>query len=400
MTCLMNKKGFSVLLLLLLLFLTSCAPSFDNQEDEVVDDNTLDDTGQETAIIPSYSVSDQDYQVLLPYKLSQSRGVIVNQIANRLDIDSFEEGLRRHSTNVYDPDDYFFQEGQKITSDVVYNWLERYSEEDDSNGNPLGLNPEIDLPVNEEDRDPEQILKEERENPKYLSHILEQDYLVKTEDNAVQLAGISIGIAMKSNYRFETEDGLYYYEDISMDKMLSEANRIAKEVVTRVREIEGLEEVPIMLAVYREESRDALVPGNFVATATVDNGSNSVGDWESIDEEYILFPSTEATEKDPDTTANLDDFEKDIAEYFPNYVGVIGEGFYIDEQLQKLTLEVPIQFKGKAEVIGFTQYAYGLVMDGFQNHYDLEINITASDNQESLIFRKAGEEEPTVHIYD
>lgn len=389
----MNKCSILVLFSCLL-FLTSCAPSFDNQ-DEVVEDNTIDDTGQETAIIPSYSVTDQEYQVLLPYKQSQSRGVIVNQIANRLDIDAFEEGLRRHSTSVYDPDDYYFQEGQKITSDVVYKWLERYAEDDDS-GNPLGLNPEIGDSTQASEK-----IAQERNNPKYLSHILEQDYLIKTDDNAVQLAGISIGIAMKSNYRFQTEvGGPYYYEDIPKDKMLSEANRVAKEVVTRVREIEGLEEVSIMLAVYREESRDALVPGNFVAKATVGSGSASVGNWESINEEYILFPSNEASEKDPDMNANLDDFETDIADYFPNYVGVIGEGFYIDDQLQKLTLEIPIQFKGKAEVIGFTQYAYGLVMEGFRNHYDLEINITTSDNQESLIFRAAGDEEPTVHIYD
>ncbi|CQR47334.1 CamS sex pheromone cAM373 precursor [Paraliobacillus sp. PM-2] len=391
------KKKLGALCVASVVVLTSCAPSYDNQE-EVVEDNTSEQDNGETAIIPSYSVSEEEYQVLLPYKLSQSRGVITNQIANRLDIDAIEQGLRRHSTEVYDPDDYYFQEGQKLTSDIVYDWLERYAKEDTGKDNPLGLNPAI--PDVDESKTEEKI-EAERNNPKYLSHILEQDYLIKTSENAVQLGGVSIAIAMKSNYRFQTEvGGPYYYEDISMKKMMDEANKIAKEVVNRMRQMDGLADVPIMLAIYREEARDSLVPGNFVAKTNIKGGSSSIKDWEEINEEYVLFPSHELTEIDPDTNANLEDFEDDISEYFPNYVGVIGEGFYINDQLKKLTLEIPIRFNGKAEVVGFTQYVYGLIVDGFKNHFELEVNITSNNKQESLIYRKAGDEEPNVHIYD
>lgn len=380
-----------------LIILASCAPSYDNEE-EVVEDNTSEQDSGETAIIPSHSVSEQEYQVLLPYKMSQSRGVITNQIANRLDIDAIEQGLRRHSTEVYDPDDYYFQEGQKLTSDVVYSWLERYAEEDTGKDNPLGLNPAI---PNVDEKDKEKLIEAERNNPKYISHILEQDYLIKTSENAVQLGGISIAIAMKSNYRFQTEvGGPYYYEDISKEKMLSEANRVAKEVVNRMRQMDGLDDVPIMVAIYREEARDSLVPGNFVAKTNVKGGSSAIKDWKTINEEYVLYPSSELTDVDPDTNANLEDFEIDVSEYFPNYVGVIGEGFYVDDQLKKLTLEIPIRFRGKAEVVGFTQYVYGLIVDGFEDYFDLEVNITSSEKQESLIYRKAGEKEPNVHIYD
>lgn len=391
------KRKIAALAIVSTIILASCAPSYDNEE-EVVEDNSTEQDGQETAIIPSYSVSEEEYQVLLPYKLSQSRGVITNQLANRLDIDAIEQGLRRHSTEVYNPDDYYFQEGQKITSDVVYEWLERYSEEDTDSSNPLGLNPSL---PNIDENDTDALIDAERENPKYLSHILEQDYLIRTSENAVQLGGISIAIAMKSNYRFQTETGgPYYYEDISMDKMMEEANRISSEVVNRLREMEGLEDVPIMLSIYREAARDSLVPGNFVAKTNISSDSSSVGEWQTIDEAYTLYPSTSMEEMDPDTNANLDDFTSDIADYFPNYVGVVGQGFYIDEELQKLTLDIPIEFNGKAEVVGFTQYVYGLIMDGFPNYYKLEVNITSSNRQESLIFRNAGEEEPTVHIYD
>ncbi|WP_369413937.1 CamS family sex pheromone protein [Aquibacillus saliphilus] len=384
-----------ICLLAILLIVTSCAPSF-NKQDEVVEE-TQDETSQETAIIPSYNLTEETYRVLLPYKLSKARGVIVNQVANRLDIDELEEGLRGHSKDVFDPEDYYFQEGQYITKDMAYDWLERYEEGEEE----LGLNPELNIETDEEDADPAELIKEEQNNPKYLSYVLEQNYLTKTEDNVVQLGGVSIGIALKSTYRFQTEiGGPDYYQDIPEDEMLKEANSIAQEVVQRTREIAGLENVPIMIAIYREEAYDSIVPGNFIAKTVVSKGSSSIGDWESIDEEFMLFPSNSAEEKYPDISANLQDFEQDVADYFPNYVSVVGKGFYRDEQLEKLTIEIPVSFNGKAEVIGFTQYIYGLVIDGFQQaHYALEINITSNGQQEALITRSIGEEEPTVHIY-
>ncbi|MDC3417501.1 CamS family sex pheromone protein [Aquibacillus salsiterrae] len=372
----------------LLLVLTSCAPSFNKQPDEVIEENQ-DETGeQETAIIPSYNISDQEYRVMVPYKIGKARGVIVNQVANRLDIDELEEGLRRHSKEAFDPDQYYFQEGQYITEDIAYDWLERYEVDKEE----LGLNPEIEDPSD---------VEQQRENPKYLSHVLEQNYLVKTNDNFVELGGVSIGIALKSTYRFQTEiGGPYFYEEIPNDTMLEKGNEIAEEVLERTRSIEGLSEVPILIALYREASQDSLTPGSFVAKALVDAKSSNIDGWETVNEEYILFPSSAAKEKYPDISANLNDFEQDIANFFPNYVSVIGEGFYVNEQLQKLTLEIPIIFYGKAEVIGFTQYVYGLVKEGFQNHYDLEINITSNDKQEALITREAGEDDLNVHVYN
>ncbi|QDP39250.1 CamS family sex pheromone protein [Radiobacillus deserti] len=382
----MRKK--LILMLIGLLLLTSCAPSFDNSEEDVVKKNQ-GETNQETAIIPSYSLSDENYRVLLPYKLGKARGVIVNQLFNRLDIDELEEGLKRHSKDAFDPDKYYFQEGQYLTEDIVYDWLSSSNPKEEGN---QGLNPPLS----------ENATKEEhQENPRYLSHILEQNYLLKTSEDRIVLGGVSVALAMKSVYQFQTEiGGPYYYEKISKKEMLSKGQEIAQKIVERMRQMDGLSKVPIMVSLYREEAADSLVPGNFVAKTVVSEGSSSIGDWEEINEKHVLFPSDEASENYKEDANNLTIFEEDVAKYFPNYTSVIGKGFYVNDELQRLTIEIPIQFNGKAEVIGFTQYVYGLVVEGFQPHYDLEINITSGDNrQESLITREAGEEEPQVHIY-
>src|SRR5699024_12328452 len=108
-----------------LLFLTSCAPNIGR--DEVVQD---DESEEETAVIPAYQLSEANYRIILPYKPSQARGIIVDQTPNRLDISEMDEGLMRQSMEVYDPEDYFFQEGQYLDSDTVYEWLGRQKTED------------------------------------------------------------------------------------------------------------------------------------------------------------------------------------------------------------------------------------------------------------------------------
>jgi protein involved in sex pheromone biosynthesis len=369
-------KKLSIWIIGALLLLVGCAP--DVNEDKVVQDNESN-SKEKQAIVPSYQLSEENYKMILPFEPGKARGVIVDQVANRLDIDEMEEGLRRHSKDVYDPSKYLFQEGQYITEESVIEWIDK-------------LNPK-----KKEKADKNYYEK----NPRYLSHILEQDYLVKKEDNSVSLQGISIGIAMKSNYQFQTETGGPTYEtNISQAKMMEQANKIAQKIMKDVRKIKGLEKVPVMMAIYREEAQSSPVPGNFVAKTTIPEGSSTIGDWEKIDEEYVLFPSEEGKKKYYEDQEIVNSFGKEIATYFPNYVGIIGQGFYVDGKLQKMTIEIPIEFYGRSEVVGFTQYAYGLIQEMFADHYALEVKITSSDKLESFIYRDADAKKPTVHILD
>src|SRR5699024_2566381 len=80
---------------------------------------------EEPAIVHNYQLSKDNYKIILPYRPSPSRGVIVDKIANRMDIDEMEEGLRRHSVEYFDPEKYYFEEGQYISEEVVKSWLSR-----------------------------------------------------------------------------------------------------------------------------------------------------------------------------------------------------------------------------------------------------------------------------------
>lgn len=359
-----------------LLLLASCS---NQKQDDIV--QTEEEAETEISILPAHSLADDQYKMLLPYKPSAARGAITNQITNRVDIDELEEGLRRHSTEVFDPEKYVFEEGQYLSTEFIYELIDT-------------LNPTLSGEGGKDEK-----IKEHRDNPRVFSHILEQNFLQVKEDKSAQLIGVSIGIALKSVYRFQTEvGGPYYYEDISKSEALEEGKKIAETVLTEMRQIPGLENVPIMIALFREEEQASPVAGNFIAKTYVDEGKGSIGEWENINEENLLIPSERAKELHYEDYQKVESFAQKIAEYFPNYVGVAGQGFYIDDTLTRLSLEVPIEFFGKGEVIGFTQYTYGLVKEIFPNYFDIEVTVTSIDGTESIIYRKAGEDEPQVHI--
>lgn len=386
-------KRWMMLVVCSLLILASCS----NQKQEDIVQPEEEEGQTEVSIIPSYSLSEDQYKMLLPYRPSAARGAITNQVTNRVDIDELEEGLRRHSTDLFDPKKYVFEEGQYLDTETIYDLID-------------SLNPDIaelnDADVKDKEKKKKKI-EEHRNNPRIFSHILEQNFLEKKEDNTVELVGLSIGISLKSVYRFNVEiGGPDYYEDIPQKEMREEGERIAARVLKEIREMGGMEgmevlkDVPIMFALFREEEPSSPVPGNFVAKTVVGEGESNIGKWENINEENVLFPSDHAKEKYNEDYQKVKTFSDKIADYFPNYVGVAGKGFYIDKNLTRMSIEVPIEFYGKGEVVGFTQYAYGLVKEIFPNYYDIEVNVTSSDGSESLIYRKAGEDEPDVHIYD
>ena len=364
------------------LLLTGCVPS-GNDEAEVV--GTEEEV--ETAIIPSMQLDEQYYRTLLPYKQSATRGKIVSRLNSRYDIKEAEHGLLRLSQQQFSPDDYYFQEGQMITDEEATSWLQRTSAD-----NPNGLNPEDGRSSAEQDEG-------ERPDPELLAHILEQNYLVKTEEDKIRLGGVSIGLAMNTVY-YSSIDGIPYEESIPQEEIESEGKRMADEIVSRLREKEEMADVPILVSLFAQNNRNAMTPGTYFAYGAAPRGESEVANWNAINEAFVVFPTSGTNEQYRDIDTAFRNFKQDVELYFSNFTSVIGKGFYQDNQLHQLKIEIPIQFYGSSEVIGFTQYVTGLLMDHFPDNVELEVNVTSTNGAEALILRKAGEAEPIVHIYE
>ncbi|WP_019155508.1 CamS family sex pheromone protein [Robertmurraya massiliosenegalensis] len=388
-------RKISLVVLAFFLLLTGCAPNF-QKEQEIVQEK---DDSKEKAIIPKYKISDQYYQTILPFEPSEARGLTVSQLNTRYDIDEFETGLMRIAQNTFNPDKFLFQEGQYLDRKTVGLWLNRkYTDEQVEK---LEMKAEENIGLNPVDPGEGDVQTRNRENPIYLAHILEHNYLVRGEDGTARLGGIVIGLAMNSVHYFqEVQYGATYETKIEHAVLDREGKRIAQEVVGRLRQIKGLEKVPITIALFEQESNSSVVPGNFFAYANVSEGSSKLGSWEAVKEDYVLFPSTDAQNNYRDDLTTFLNFKQDVEEYFPNFNGVIGKAFYIDNELQDLSINIPIQFYGKSEAVGFTQYVTGLIMEHFPNYIAVEVNISSVNGPEALIVRKVNQDEPFVHIYN
>ncbi|CAM3862500.1 CamS family sex pheromone protein [Cytobacillus oceanisediminis] len=387
-------KKIMMFALSLSLLLAGCAPNFNKQEEVVQEDKNEEDK----AIIPNYKISDKYYRTLLPFEPSESRGLVVNNISTKYDINEFETGLMRVAQNTFDPDNYLFQEGQYLKRDTVRAWLNRKFTEAQLKERKLkeeeniGLNPII--------ADGGNIDKNNEKSPIYLAHILEHNYLVKNDDGKVGLGGIVIGLAMNSVHYYQKEQyGATYETKIKHEVLEREGKKMAEEVLQRVRQIKELKDVPVTIALFEQEARTSVVPGSFFAYANAPKGSSKLGGWEDINEKYVLYPSNEAEKNHRDDLTAFLNFKQDVETYFPNFNGVIGKAFYAQDQLQEVNIDIPIQFYGKAEGIGFTQYVTGLVVKHFPEYISVQVNISSVNGPEALVVRKADQSEPFVHIY-
>ncbi|WP_243864170.1 CamS family sex pheromone protein [Alkalibacillus almallahensis] len=385
---------------LLVLLMAACSPNFDSEEEVVQETDEEEQTEEDQQMIVSPDQLDtNDYRMVLPYQPSAARGTITNQISNRYDIDEFEQGLTRLSKDPFSPDDYLFQEGQYLDESTVFDWINDFNperpedlEEDLEDAQDANAEDEVDAIVDE-------LETYKEENPRVVSHILEQNYLTRAEENRVELAGVSIGIALKSDYQFSVNYEATNNVAIDKNEMLQIGKETAGQILERVRGMEELQDVPIMLALYRENSPNASVPGSFVTKAVVEPNDMTVNEWQSLDEKTVLFPSSEAEDNHYEDSEMFTGFSQDVSDYFPNYIGVIGRGFYKDGELQELSINIPVEFHGKQEVIGFTQHASSLMAEHFPSYFDLEVTVESASRQEAVLFRDAGAEDITHHIY-
>lgn len=370
-------KKYLSMVIGLVLVLSACAPNF-NKEEEVKTEDAENNT--ETAIIPNYKISDDYYKVVVPFKASEARGLVVNNLNTRYDMAEFETGLMRVAQNAYDPETYYFQEGQYLDSSTITKWLTRNGSESDKD--KVGLNPS------------------NNDQPIYLAHILEHDFLIKTDDNSLKLGGISIGLALNSVYNFEEEGQASKKVTIERAELENEGKKIAAEVVKRLRQIEGLEKIPIIISLFEQKESSSVVPGNFIAYSKVGESSSNVGDWQELNEKYVLFPNSSSEYKNDVDAFSY--FKQDIEEYFPNFNGVVGRAFYVNNNLHSLSIEIPIQFYGEAEAVGFTQFVAGQVMEHFppDDQSSVQVSITSVYGPEALIIRDVDDEEPYIHIYE
>lgn len=401
-------RRITIVFCVMLLALAGCVPGLgkDDNTKKIVQQDKKGKKEKKVEITPKLKTTDEQYRTVVNFSPGPARGYILDGVDNRLDVDELETGLMRLSKSAFSPDKYVFQEGQYLSSDTLDHWLghKNMNKKEGKPANPEGLNPQV--PKGWDDfswQKKDDFLKS---HPSYLSEILEQNYLVQEGKDKLKLGGVSLAIAVNKifSYRIEDSEGRMHDGQVKLkpETAVAVAKKDAEIILQRVRKIDGLKNVPVVIALYQEQDENSLVPGHFFAKTEVDGGDTQIDGWKKVDESHYLFPSDEATKDHKDDADKFDKFKNDIQDYFPNFVGVIGKGFYENDELRRLTVDIPIKFYDQTEVMSFAQYIASLISDKkdpFSKDVPIEVSVSSTEGPKALIVRKPDMDEPFVHIY-
>lgn len=397
----MKKRSFIIVGLSLVL--VACGPN--QSENQSSNDSSSKKDNNVKHIATDKNVQGDNYRTILPFKESQARGLTQEKMSNHFNGEDFESGLLEISKEIYPTDDYLYQDGQfldkktiqaylkpKLTKDELNKMSDKEKEEKQVSEN-LGLNPSV-----HGEKDEEKIAKQ---SPQVLSHILEQNFYDNGDTSGKKIKGLTIGLAMNQVYYYQKEKyGETFSVDLDKKKVEKQGREIAEEMLSRLRENDQLKDVPITFAIYMQSGKDQIVPGSFVSYATSDENGAELKEWNKVKEQTVLMPSGEAADLNEQLNANFRDFNNNLQSYFTNFTQAVGKAKFKDKKVQSLSVDLPIDYYGRAELIGITQYVTQLAEKDFGSVDTYEIHIKDGNEPRALITKSKDDNSPKVHIYN
>ena len=214
----------------------------------------------------------------------------------------------------------------------------------------------------------------------------------------MDLAGLSIGLALNTvDYYPAYQYGPTLEQKIPEATILEEGKKIADEVVLRIREIEGLETIPVMISLYQQASRDNLAGGVYIAQGMSTTGSTAVESWETLNEERLIFPLQGSASAEGNAFAN---FQSEVEAFFPNISGITGRAHYFNEKLDSLQINIMTQFYGETEMVSYTQYLKQSAATYLPADLDVEIVVESPAGVEAFLEKSRSEVEYYSYVFD
>lgn len=399
-------KRTIILLISTIFLLAACNNNQkDNQSDkDQSGSKDSQNTNQVKQIATDKNVQGDNYRTILPFKESQARGLLQDNMANSYNGEDFESGLLTISKEVFPTNKYLYQDGQYLDKKTINAYLnpkytkkeidkmsEKEKKSKKANEN-LGLNPSHNGETDEE--------KIAEQSPAYLSNILEQDFYGNNDSKAKNIKGMTIGLAMNSVYYYQKEkDGETYSKKLDDKEIEKQGKQMASEMLSRLRENSDLKDIPIHFAIYKQSGQDSITPGEFIAGATADDGKTKINEWDTIKEKSALLPSSTAEDYNETLNNNFKQFNDNLQSYFSNFTQAVGKVKFVNKKPKQLTVDLPIDYYGQAETIGITQYVTEQAEKYFDNIDEYEIRIKDGNTPRALISKSKDVKEPQVHIY-
>lgn len=325
-----------------------------------------------------------NYQILPNY--GDTRGIIVQEIYNPLDVSNIEVELMNLSQLYFPSTKFFYREGNSIKN--ISKWLKRESVE------PEGLNPPIDIP---EDAGLEIRLKLEKESPKYLAFIEDQEYV----DKKGTIKGLSLGVVLNSTYYIDkiTDDqGLKHTDLVELDEkfLKKKGKEIGEQVLHRIREQKDLSNVPVFIALYIQANKNSTLPGSYFASTIVNDNQQPIK-WDDINRKEISVPSKTLGKINKEINDKIIYLKEDIEKHYNMDFSLNGKGLIDHSNIKEISLELSIDPLSYPSLVGLVQYITPEISNLSQD-FPVTLSITSIDKPRVIIICNKNQK-PFVHIY-
>lgn len=314
----MKKKRIIVSLLLVILVLTGC-----NQKPTVTNEKVSDDK-----IVQSNKGS---FKMELPIANSAIKGYTTDMEAF-IDFDDMEQELLTISQKFLNLNDVIYEPGQIISLDEARTLLGRQSDD-----NSQGLNPAMG--------------KNPKDTPIYANTIVEQDFFKYDEKGKRKYDTISLGVGINTLYNYsEIKDPVKITDDEIINYITPD---LATKLTKFIRAKEGMEEVNIIFAMYKEDN-DGILPGNYLTYGEIKKDSSKIEKIERNNTSYKIFPNSSTGDEEVNT--EIAAFQKKISTYFTDYSSLTAIGRFENGSLDNLKLNITINNYSTAEIEVFLEY--------------------------------------------
>lgn len=319
------------------------------------------------------TISPGDYAAILPYESSDMRGKHVGLISD-IDIRTqLENGLMNISKG-------YFPNTEVAYKTHVFLDFDELDATDGSRGllgtlrddNPNGLNPGADETFDSGNGTVN--------GPILLRDLYELDFYQND-----RLRGISIGLAVEdaveiNGERVEiTKEAMENYLQVTANKLVSYMRQRFNDIG---------QNTPILVAAYQLNTDDQdPSKGGYIYTAYF-NGQNT--SYNTIDEVYVIVPSTKFTEMDAEMAGQFTQFKNDVSTVLPDATYTTGEARFLAGKCVGLTLKIQTYGKTSGEILAVIQSVHEK-LDVFSN-MNCEYRISIYNNGDicALMFRPEG----------
>ncbi len=340
-----------VLVLLILIAVTGCNKS-QKEPDEIENTYTI-------------TYNDDYYTVFMPYKKGVGNNYILNSNVVDFDVETIEKELIQISTNAFEVDKYYYQEGQYLTKSTLKELL----------SNDKLNHTEI------------KKIDGKTVKPEIIAGIIEKNFVNK--DGKIQ--GISLGIILN---QYQSYDSNNNYVTLSLDETIDFGKTASKSLIKYMRENYKLENIPILVALYTESSPESNVGGNYLYYGITENNDIK---YNYINQRNYYMNNQKVKEMDLNNYNNFAKFEESVRDY-DNSLYISGLGHFNSNKLTKIDITITKNYYSYGELLYINQLLSDYLMKYFKD-IKVIIEVKAINDIKSYIVKEQGETSTDIFIY-